>query len=230
VNCLLKRKPPHGRMKRWPLSAAACQWSESRKITSSTGQAARRTSSNCSRGAANRKERGQRWRTCASSWDAANTTTLPPIPRLLPDLSSELPTAHPTGPEYREIALKRIDMIVTHDALARLCDIRQPSLVLCEDLNFCTPLPLSEEIAALYLAPRGRPQGSWRADWTRRGRKVLSASQQFYRAPSIAVENFISKNATTIASASASKKSHARKKSSMNVPLNPAFARGGDRC
>jgi aminoacrylate hydrolase len=59
----------------------------------------------------------------------------------------ERATAHPTGPEDREIALKRIDMIMTHDALARLCDIRQPSLVLCGDHNFCTPLPLSEEIA-----------------------------------------------------------------------------------
>jgi aminoacrylate hydrolase len=38
-------------------------------------------------------------------------------------------------------------MIMAHDTLSRLGDIRQPSLVLCGDHNFCTPLPLSEEIA-----------------------------------------------------------------------------------
>ncbi|MGB7436035.1 MAG: alpha/beta hydrolase [Candidatus Acidiferrum sp.] len=54
---------------------------------------------------------------------------------------------HPAGPEDREIALKRIDMIMNHDALPRLGNIRQPSLVLCGSHNFCTPLPLSEEIA-----------------------------------------------------------------------------------
>jgi aminoacrylate hydrolase len=59
----------------------------------------------------------------------------------------ERATAHPTGPEDRKIGLKRIDMIAAHDALPRLCDIQQPSLILCGDHNFCTPLPLSEEIA-----------------------------------------------------------------------------------
>ena len=59
----------------------------------------------------------------------------------------ERAAAHPTQPNDREIALKRIDMIAAHDALARLADVRQPSLVLCGDHNFCTPLPLSEEIA-----------------------------------------------------------------------------------
>ena len=53
----------------------------------------------------------------------------------------------PRGPDDREIALKRIDMILAHDTRSQLHDIRQPSLVLCGDLNFCTPLPLSEEIA-----------------------------------------------------------------------------------
>ena len=55
--------------------------------------------------------------------------------------------AQPTEPQDREIALKRIDMIVTHDALQRLSDIRKPTLVLCGDRNICTPLALSEEIA-----------------------------------------------------------------------------------
>jgi aminoacrylate hydrolase len=58
----------------------------------------------------------------------------------------ERATAQPTGPEDREIDLKRIDMIVTHDALPRLGDVRQPTLVVCGDQDFCTPLPLSEEI------------------------------------------------------------------------------------
>jgi aminoacrylate hydrolase len=59
----------------------------------------------------------------------------------------ERAVAQPTQPIDREIALKRIDMIAAHDARSRLGDIRQPSLVLCGDHNFCTPLPLSEEIA-----------------------------------------------------------------------------------
>ena len=54
---------------------------------------------------------------------------------------------HPEQAQDREIALKRIDMICAHDALARLGQIRQPTLVTCGDHNYCTPLPLSEEIA-----------------------------------------------------------------------------------
>jgi aminoacrylate hydrolase len=50
-------------------------------------------------------------------------------------------------PLEREIGAKRIDMIMAHDALARLPDIRQPSLAVCGDQDFCTPLHLSEEIA-----------------------------------------------------------------------------------
>jgi aminoacrylate hydrolase len=50
-------------------------------------------------------------------------------------------------PPEREIALKRIDMIMAHDVLARLGSIRQPSLVVCGDRDFCTPPHLSEEIA-----------------------------------------------------------------------------------
>ena len=47
----------------------------------------------------------------------------------------------------REIAVARIDMIMAHDALARLPGIRQPTLVVCGDDDFCVPLYLSEEIA-----------------------------------------------------------------------------------
>jgi len=56
-------------------------------------------------------------------------------------------TARPIGPDDREIALKRLDMVAAHDTLLRLGDIRQPSLVVCGDQDFCAPLPLSEEIA-----------------------------------------------------------------------------------
>lgn len=56
-------------------------------------------------------------------------------------------TSHPYRPEDREITLKRIDMIVAHDAFARLGEIDKPTLVLCGEHNACTPLPLSEELA-----------------------------------------------------------------------------------
>jgi aminoacrylate hydrolase len=59
----------------------------------------------------------------------------------------ERAAAHPTGPEDLEITLKRIDMLMAHDTRPHLAKIRHPSLVLCGDHNFCTPLPLSEEIA-----------------------------------------------------------------------------------
>jgi aminoacrylate hydrolase len=50
-------------------------------------------------------------------------------------------------PGEPEIAVKRIDMIMAHDALARLGDIRQPVLVVCGSDDFCTPLHMSKEIA-----------------------------------------------------------------------------------
>ena len=56
-------------------------------------------------------------------------------------------TSHPPQPEDYEITLKRIDMIITHNALSQLNEITSPTLVLCGELNVCTPLPLSEEIA-----------------------------------------------------------------------------------
>jgi aminoacrylate hydrolase len=52
------------------------------------------------------------------------------------------------GPQDREIAVKRIDMIIAHDALSRLGEIKKPTLVICGDHNLCTPLPLSEELAS----------------------------------------------------------------------------------
>ena len=54
----------------------------------------------------------------------------------------------PSRPEDREIGLKRIAMITAHDALADLPRINHPTLVLCGEHNHCTPVPLSEEIAA----------------------------------------------------------------------------------
>jgi aminoacrylate hydrolase len=50
-------------------------------------------------------------------------------------------------PLEREVALKRIDMIMAHDAMARLGAIRQPVLCLGGDHDLCTPFYLSEEIA-----------------------------------------------------------------------------------
>jgi aminoacrylate hydrolase len=81
-------------------------------------------------------------------------------------------TAHPevveawidraaSRPADRAIALKRIDMIMAHDVLSRLKDIGQPTLVMCGDCDFCTPLFLSEEMAraipgaALAILPGG---------------------------------------------------------------------------
>jgi aminoacrylate hydrolase len=51
------------------------------------------------------------------------------------------------APAEREIALKRIDMILAHDVHGRLGSIRQPVLVICGDQDFCTPPHLSREIA-----------------------------------------------------------------------------------
>ena len=56
--------------------------------------------------------------------------------------------SHPSQPGDRAIALRRIAMIAAHDTLADLPRIDRPTLVLCGEQNHCTPLPLSEEIAA----------------------------------------------------------------------------------
>jgi aminoacrylate hydrolase len=53
--------------------------------------------------------------------------------------------SHPTD---REIAVKRIDMIMAHDVVSQLGRIQQPSLVVCGDHDNCTPLYLSQEITS----------------------------------------------------------------------------------
>lgn len=50
-------------------------------------------------------------------------------------------------PEERAIAIKRIDMVMAHDELARLGAIRRPTCVVCGDQDVCTPLSLSKQIA-----------------------------------------------------------------------------------
>jgi hypothetical protein len=45
----------------------------------------------------------------------------------------ERATNNPTEPQDREISLKRIDMIVAHDALPRLGEIDKPTLVVCAE-------------------------------------------------------------------------------------------------
>jgi aminoacrylate hydrolase len=52
-----------------------------------------------------------------------------------------------TGTDDRVIALRRIDMIAAHDTRARLGEIPHPTLVICGQMDFCTPLPNSEELA-----------------------------------------------------------------------------------
>ncbi|RBO90956.1 hypothetical protein DFR47_11151 [Pseudochrobactrum asaccharolyticum] len=54
---------------------------------------------------------------------------------------------NPEQPGDREIAIQRINMLIAHDTLEHLPRISQPSLVICGELNLCTPLPLSEELA-----------------------------------------------------------------------------------
>jgi aminoacrylate hydrolase len=54
-----------------------------------------------------------------------------------------------SGPADREISLARIDMIMAYDERARLGQLVQPTLVICGDHDFCTPLANSEELACL---------------------------------------------------------------------------------
>ncbi len=51
------------------------------------------------------------------------------------------------APEEREVVIKRIDMVMAHDELARLGTVRRPACVVCGDQDVCTPLSLSEQIA-----------------------------------------------------------------------------------
>jgi aminoacrylate hydrolase len=52
-------------------------------------------------------------------------------------------------PPEREIALKRIDMVMAHDEASRLGGIRHPVFVLTGDQDLTTPPHLSEELAGL---------------------------------------------------------------------------------
>jgi pimeloyl-ACP methyl ester carboxylesterase len=52
-----------------------------------------------------------------------------------------------SGDFDRAIALMRTDMVMRHDATARLRDVRKPTLVICGDQDFCTPLHVSETLA-----------------------------------------------------------------------------------
>ena len=63
-------------------------------------------------------------------------------------------SGHPEQPGDREIGLKRIDMIASHPTFRPLGEIRQPTLVVCGTHNFCTPLPLSEELATAIPGAR----------------------------------------------------------------------------
>lgn len=47
----------------------------------------------------------------------------------------------------RDVSLKRIDMIMAHDVLARLGEIRTPTLVVGGDHDICLPPELSDELA-----------------------------------------------------------------------------------
>jgi aminoacrylate hydrolase len=51
-----------------------------------------------------------------------------------------------SGNPEREVALKRIDMIMAHDAFARLGQVRKSTLVIGGDQDFCTPAQLSDEL------------------------------------------------------------------------------------
>ncbi|MFQ5850671.1 MAG: alpha/beta fold hydrolase [Candidatus Binatia bacterium] len=50
-------------------------------------------------------------------------------------------------PSYVEIMIKRIDMILAHDELTRLVEIRKPTLVIVGKEDVCTPPYFSEELA-----------------------------------------------------------------------------------
>ncbi len=51
------------------------------------------------------------------------------------------------APVEREVAIQRIDMVMAHDALARLGAIRRPACIICGGQDVCTPISLSEQIA-----------------------------------------------------------------------------------
>ncbi|HET8846910.1 MAG TPA: alpha/beta hydrolase [Ktedonobacteraceae bacterium] len=90
------------------------------------------------------------WEKCALLSGYAFLPFSPKYTREHPDWVTawiERTAAQPAEPEDREMALKGIDMIAAHNALPRLGDVGQPTLVVCDSQDFYTSLPLSEEIA-----------------------------------------------------------------------------------
>jgi aminoacrylate hydrolase len=97
-------------------------------------------------------------RKAAAEWDRAAQYSCyalflfsPQFARMQPDRVQawiDRVLAGPVGPDDQRIALARIDMIAAHDTLPRLAEIGQPVLVLAGGHDFCTPVALSEEIAA----------------------------------------------------------------------------------
>ncbi len=97
-------------------------------------------------------------RTMAAEWDRANMFAGYSLFLFSPRFTRDHPervqewidraAGTPVRPEDQAIALSRIAMIENHDCLADLPRIDRPTLVLCAEHNHCTPLPLSEEIAA----------------------------------------------------------------------------------
>ena len=50
-------------------------------------------------------------------------------------------------PEEREIAIKRMEMVMAHDELARLGAVRHRTCIICGDQDVCTPLSFSQQMA-----------------------------------------------------------------------------------
>ncbi|MEU9967647.1 alpha/beta fold hydrolase [Streptomyces malaysiensis] len=96
-------------------------------------------------------------RRLAAEWDRRDLLTAYSLFLFGPQYTREHPeavvewidhaAALPAHPDDRRIGLARIDMIAAHDTSARLGEITRPTLVLCGEHNFCTPLPLSRELA-----------------------------------------------------------------------------------
>jgi aminoacrylate hydrolase len=96
-------------------------------------------------------------RRMAAEWDREALLSAYSVFLFSPKYSREQPdrvtawvqraAAQPTQPEDVAISLKRIDMITAHDTLSRLPAVRQPTLVICGEHDFCTPPALSREIA-----------------------------------------------------------------------------------
>lgn len=96
-------------------------------------------------------------RRMAAAWDRESLLSAYSVFLFSPTFSRDHPekvsawieraAALPMRPGDVDISLRRIDMIAAHDTLSRLGRIAQPTLVMCGADDFCTPLPLSQEIA-----------------------------------------------------------------------------------